>query len=230
MPRPFQPDEVAEVVARYPRLALRTVDRVSGILDLHAEFEGVVVQDEFEIEICAHNPHSDHLPALYETGGRTQAVGARHGIKDLRDLHLNPDGTACVCPKQAEREKCPPGYTLLQYVEGLVVPYLYGLRRASDNRGIWPWPDLEHGALGLLEYYGRGGGVGGERELREVLGHFQLDRLWSDYRKQLHSPSAKRRCLCGSGRHFGQCHRDAFKGVERMRKLALEAKVPLEEP
>lgn len=218
----FREEEVGELHARYPGLALQAPGVVGGRLDLHAQFEDTCFADRFEITISVNNPHSSYLPALKEVGGRTKAIAAQHGVSDLRTLHRNFDDTACVCARQAERQKCPPGYTLLEYVEALVVPYLFGLCYFEDF-GRWPWPELSHGPLGLLECYARGEGAGTSDELNDVLANLRGAPNWNAFRKQLRSPSAKRACPCGSGKRFGLCHREAWKGIARMRELAAQA-------
>lgn len=222
MARPFTDDEIGELQRYYPGLSLKEPGVVGGVLDLHAQFGDTAFQDKFEIRISSENPNSDYLPALREVGGRTQAIATARGIRELKTLHRNSDDTACVCPVQAEREKCPLGYSLLHYVEQLVVPYLYGLCY-FEAHGIWSWPELSHGVLGLLEYYAAGGGMGTTEEVDEVLGRIRADAHSKEYQKQLRNPSAKRACPCGSGKRFGRCHREAWVGLNRMRQLLVKA-------
>src|SRR6266699_2415328 len=148
----FSELDVAEVRARYPELELRPDGALEGAVNVEAEYEGRRIVDRFFVKITASNPHSIRTPALYEIGGRTKGIGSKYRLRDLRSLHCNRDGSACVCVKQVEKQKFPPGSPLLVYVEELAIPYLYGLSR-YDQDGKWPWGDYSHGSLGLLEYH-----------------------------------------------------------------------------
>lgn len=214
MPAQFTDDEILEVRAKYPGLEAKGPGILEGEFRLHAEYEGLALEDCFAVRIKAHNPHSARLPALEEIGGRTKAIGSKYGISDLRMLHRNSDGTACVCVRQVELEKFPLGAPLMSYVENLVVPYLYGLS-FYDKHGKWPWPDYSHGGLGLLEFYADTTNERTREEFTEVLAALKSEPAWRDYYKQLKKPSSKRGCLCGSGKQFSRCHSRAWEGLKR---------------
>ncbi len=216
----FSEEEVAEVRAKYPALELKSPGVLEGVLKMQAEYEGLRVDDDFLVRITALNPHSNRIPALYEIGGRTEAIAKKRRVRDQRDLHRNVDGTACVCVKQVEKEKFPLGSHLLVFVEELAVPYLFGLNR-YDQGGEWPWKDYSHGSLGLLEFYAEDMQEQSRQDIAEILATIKQDPEWSEYRKQLRKPSSKRACLCGSGKSFGKCHSRAWHGVRHLR-AALE--------
>ena len=182
---------------------------------LNASFNDVLIQDVFDIRIVAGDDYPKFLPTLEEIGGRTQQIVTKYGIKDLRSLHRNPNGTACVCVKQMERRKFPFGSDLTVFVEELAVPYLYALSH-FDQTGKWPWGELSHGALGLLEFYADEGASSSEDELREVAALIKRDPMWRAYFKQARRPNGERRCLCGSKKRFRDCHPRAWKGVSRL--------------
>ncbi len=212
----FFEEEVAEVQARYPRLGQILPGIIEGVLDMHAEFGGKNIDDSFRIKISADNPTSAIIPAISETGGRTQAIAAANGIKDLRDLHYNPDyGTACVCVMQEEKRKFPPGSRLIVFIEELVVPYFYSLSHYEAHRH-WPWGEYSHGGLGLLEFHGEDKKDPSAADVFAIIHAFGRERLRSDYLRQLRKPSGKRDCLCGSGKAFFKCHKRALRGVWRL--------------
>lgn len=209
----FGEDEVREVTARHPGLRQTAPCVVEGQIEIHHRHGEDIRRDAFSIRITANNGTS-RVPALYEIGGRTEAVMLKHRFKDIRDLHKNPgDGTACVCVKQEEALRFPPGARLSTFVEELAVPYLYGLSYV-DEFGKWPWGEYEHGALGLLEYYADNPMQGDKQEIETVLTALKADDVWFRYRKQLTKPSAKRACICGSGKPFGACHPQAWRGLK----------------
>jgi hypothetical protein len=208
----FTEESIAEVLAAFPGLTRTEPIGVQGRVQLHASFRGRELKDLFAIRITPKSTYSSYLPALFETGGRTRAIARARGVRDLRDLHQNPDDrSACVCPPQLERVKCPPGSGLLVFMHELAIPYLYGLRYYQDN-GSWPWGEYGHGALGILECYGELG-CNSERSELDRLAHV-VRGAGPEYKKQMNRPSAKRACPCGSGTPFRDCHPPAWKGLK----------------
>lgn len=228
----FTAEEIAEVTGRYPRLGAVRDGVVEGILDLHAVFNSEERRDQFEVRIVAPPGYPDSVPSLTETGGRTAAIAARYGITDQSDLHRNPgDGSACLCVKQEERLRFPGGANLSRFVEGLVVPYLFGLSH-FDEYGKWPWPDRSHGALGTIEYYAEVAAEPSAGSIGETLDLLKVDPVWRELRKQLRKPSAMRICVCGSRKPISRCHKDAWAAILKlngdMRKLGLNFRAMLQ--
>ena len=209
--RAFSVDEVAEVQRKYPSLQLISAGVLEGILVMDADYAGRRISDSFKVRIASTD--SSRLPSLAEIGGRTESIAKKFRI-DTLDLHKNRDGTACVCVKQIEKLKFPPGSSLFHFVEELAVPYLYGLAR-NEKDGRWPWQDYSHGFLGLLEFYAEGQPTTAMEDFAEIVAIFRKEPGWRFIRKQLRkTPSAKRACLCGSGKPIGRCHRQVRKGIK----------------
>ena len=84
-----------------------------------------------------------------------------------------------------------------------------------------------NGGLGLLEFYADVEEEHSKEQYEEVV-HSLLayEDSAAQFRKQLRKPSAKRACICGSGRPFGKCHEEAWRGLKRMvtalRRLGLK--------
>ena len=129
----FTTEEMSAVKARYPRLGIEESGVVEGAFDLHAIYGGEERRDEFQVRVDAPPDYPNSMPSLRETGGRTEAIARKHGIEDLRDLHRNPGGRACVCVKQEERRRFPRGADLPHFIEELVVPYLFGLSHFDET-------------------------------------------------------------------------------------------------
>ena len=111
--------------------------------------------------------------------------------------------------------KFPSGARLLTFVEDLAIPYLYGLSYV-DEFGKWPWGEYSHGGLGILEYYADNPAQDAKQEFEGVLTSLRADGGWPGYHKQLRKPSSKRLCICGSGKAFGRCHRQAWHGLRSL--------------
>jgi hypothetical protein len=212
----FTAEEIAKVTAKYPGLKESSPGVVEGVLDMHAKFGDEELKDSFHVRITAKNPHSSRVPALYEIGGRVQAVALKHGVADLRDMHRNMDSTSCVCVKQRESEKFPSGSDLLTFIEDLAVPYLYWLSY-YDKHGQKPWSDYSHGTLGLIEFYADSTSEQTREDLEEAAQAIRNDAEWKKYSKLIRRPNRGQMCVCGSGRRFESCHPRVLEGAIRLR-------------
>ena len=203
------------IAERYPRLRLACDGAVEGMLDLHAVFAGEERKDAFAVRITASAVDPGAMPSLSETGGRTAAIAEKHGIEDLADLHRNPDGTACVCVKQDERNRFPCGAGLAHFLEELAVPYLFGLSH-FDEAGKWPWPYYSHGALGIAEYYGEASGSPSADGIAGTLNFLKQYQGWREFSRQIRKPSAMRMCICGSRKPISRCHKGVWAGLQKL--------------
>jgi hypothetical protein len=212
----FTIEEMAMIADRYPQLRLTDAGIVEGIFDLHAVFAGEERKDAFVVRIAPpDDPHG--MPSLIEIGGRTGAIAAKHGVKDLADLHRNPGGAACLCVKQDESNRFPDGAGLAHFIEELAVPYLFGLSHFGDN-GKWPWPDYGHGALGIAEYYGDAGDAPSPATVAATLDLLKQDSAWREFSRQIRRPSAMRRCVCGSRKPISRCHKGVWAAVQKLNR------------
>ena len=227
MPAAFSDEEISAVKTRYPGLDRTGPGAVEGTLEMNAVYDDQTLTDTFHVRITATNPNSDRVPALYEIGGRTEAIAEKYGFTDLRTLHRNMDGTACVCVKQVEKRKYPPGSDLFVFVEELAVPYLYGLVHYELHR-VWPWGDYSHGGIGVLEFYAEDATPQTTADIVEILPSIRKELNWKEYHKQLRMPSAERSCLCGSRKSLKKCHGKAWQGLVLLRseilRLGLDVK------
>jgi hypothetical protein len=176
----------------------------------------VRIKDRFRVRLTKANPLSNRMPALYQIGGRTDAIAAKWNRTDKRDLHRNLDGaSACVCVPQEETDKFPPGSDLPFFIDGLAHDYLYGLA-FFDHHGRWPWDERSHGSLGLLEFYADNTTPQTRETVGKIIPFFCKETNWRDFDKQLRRPSGQRPCLCGSGKPFSVCHPTAWQGLLRL--------------
>jgi len=212
----FDESEVTEVVARHPGLTQVSPGVLEGTIEINHQYGAMVRTDRFSIQVSAQNPNSSRLPALREVGGRSRVIVLKHRFEDVRAVHQNLiDGTACVCVKQEEIKRFPRGTSLLAFLDQLAIPYLFGLSYVEEF-GKWPWGEYSHGGLGLLEFYADDAGQISKEGFAEVLAALRADSNWSDYQRQLKKPSAKRACICGSGKAFGKCHHNAWRGLKNL--------------
>ena len=216
----FSDAEVRELRTRYRQIFRVAPNQLQGWLELDAVFDGVRVQDRFEVRIEASERYPEKAPTLEEIGGRTDLIKTKRGITSDSDVHRNSGRTACVCVEQREREKFPPGSTVLVFVEQLAVPYLYALSR-FEATGAWPWGDQSHGLLGMIEYYGESVSKNvTQDEIANFIGYLRRFPEWPQYSLQLESPDGTRKCVCGSEKAFGECHPRVVEGFRGLRTHA----------
>lgn len=217
---PVSDEEAAEeFLVGYPTLKRDGVHLWRGQLPIHASFENQERKDEFAIEIRTSPDHPTTVPFLREVGGRTSEIAAKHQLRDIRDLHYSlATQSACLCLKQEEAIRFPPGSTLTTFVRELAVPYLYGLSY-FDAHGSWPWAEYSHGVLGTLEYASTNTCT--EALLSEVAAQVGSEKFAADLRKQFRRLIDNARCPCGSGKPFRRCHIQARRGLIRLRHAAL---------
>lgn len=92
--------------------------------------------------------------------------------------------------------------TILDYIDLLVVPYLYGYSY-FEKHGDLPFGELEHGKAGLLKEYAKLFGVTSEKA---VPGLIQMASM----KKRV---ANKYPCPCGSGKRLGKCHNRQVNAV-----------------
>jgi len=214
----FSQKEISLVQAKFPKLRLEQQGIWKGDLDFFAEYEGYQIKDSFKVCIVVPDTYLAQLPFLTEVGGRTQAIAQKYKITDLRRLHCNPRqyNTACLCAKQEEKIKFPPGSNLTFFIEGLVIPYLFGLSY-FEKHGKWaPWGEYSHGGLGILECHAEYPDNITEQDIRDIAKILRAEENWKGYSKQLRKPSSRKFCICGSRKPFVECHKLAWQGLERL--------------
>lgn len=209
----FSEDEVSTLTSAFPGLKLINKHAIEGTLSFYKEDRDYRIQDSYEIGIVAPKEYPLKIPLLFERGGRTQRIAEKHGLKDIRDLHYNT-GTksACLCVKQEERMRFPEGSNLVDFINNLAIPYLYGLSY-FDEQGMWPWGERSHGVLGLLEFYAENPARITKEDIEDTAESFRSDLNWKEYSRQLQKPMANRPCTCGSKKLFSECHTKAWKGL-----------------
>jgi hypothetical protein len=226
-PHEFSEEEIAQVTSVFPGLKLISKYALEGIIEFYKEDRDYRIKDSYKIAIMASKGYPTKIPLVFERGGRTQSIADRYHLKDIRDLHYNTElKSACVCVKQEEKIMFPPGSNLVDFINNLVIPYLYGLSY-FEEQGRWPWGERSHGVLGLLEFYAESSDELTKSSIEEVSETFRKDPNWKEYSKQLQKPRKDRACPCGSKKAFSKCHSKAWQGLlnlkENLTRLGLKA-------
>ena len=192
----------AELIKKYDHL---TLDRphgtlaVQGLLEFEASHEEIQVQDSFHIKLVIPRDYNKTPPKAYETGGRIP-----------KDFHTYSDGSLCLAPPIEIRRKFSESPTLLEFVESLLIPYLFSFSYWKDH-GHMPYGDLPHGSEGIMQYYFETFKVSSEFIVLKFLKILAIE----NYR-------GHHECPCGGGLKIRQCHGESllrYKGLQSRREF-----------
>ncbi|HUU96350.1 MAG TPA: hypothetical protein VM487_11465 [Phycisphaerae bacterium] len=179
--------QMKAVRALFPDLCLEQAEDgrfvVRGSLGFQTQRDGKVVEAEYEIEINIPDTYPQSPPVVRETGGKIP-----------EDFHTNGDTTRCLGVPLEVRMRFSEHATLIHYLTGQVVPFLFSHAYFSLY-GDMPFGERPHGAAGLLDFYKELLGV--EQDL-VVLGFL---RILADDDYKGHVP-----CPCGRGLILRKCH------------------------
>jgi hypothetical protein len=214
--------------------------RLSGLLDFDFTYDGPLalgiamsfpdfdsqIRDSYDIEVFFDKPPRPYskIPRIRETGGRIETTRRQRGIIHPGDMHIIDDGDICLCTPVDEPLYFTDGFTLDQYITKLVIPFLYG-QAFFEKYGVWPLEGRGHGVIGILESYAEAAGRGQKLDPLQVKS--MLDIADNKSIAPVHDnivrshlilegsvlPNADEKCVCGSGKRFGNCHPQAYKGI-----------------
>ncbi len=210
---------------KYPNLSLQD-GRVVGSVEFAATYNmetgnflildgttpntigGIRLEGRFDIRI-EQREHKifSKLPALFI-----------EGINSIPDRHFNPnDKSACLCSPLEEEEFLNPEFNFVKFFRELVIPFIYGqVFYSSYNR--WPWDEYAHGALGLLQSYGKQFQQIDKDAVMQFVSYLQHDKDWIRYKDLLSYPRpSKQKCPCGSGNKFRDCHNLELQALTQLK-------------
>lgn len=177
------------------------------------------IRDAYEIEIKFEKNTNSTLPQVRETGNRLNLLAKKLSI-DLRDLHVQPNESLCLCARQDEVRKMPHGFNIETLFFELIYPFFYS-NTYFERYNRRPWKDLSHGILGTLEFYWRtkeDNNLPLIEATKEALKEDQS--VWprvENYLVNIAKP-ANAKCLCGSGTKFSNCyHQEALSGLLKLK-------------
>lgn len=188
-----------EVLLRYPGLRVVPFSGEGLKLDGEIHFnatgpDGQTVEDRYKVELLVPLEFPEEAPLARETGGRI-----------ARTFHKLEGNHLCLGSPTELRIRLMTSPSLLGFVEGIVIPYLFG-HTYYQTHGVMPFGELEHGSDGLLQHFASLFGVPSPRVAVEFVRLASLRRRLAN----------RRECPCGSGRRLGRCHN---RTVNRLRNL-----------
>lgn len=163
---------------------------VSGPLPFEASSDGFpLIADSFDLELAIPADYPEHLPSVRETSGKIEGTYE----------HLYLDGTMCLGVPVEERRIFSREPSLIGFVNGLVVPYLYSYCYHKQH-GTYPFGDQLHGNAGILRHYMDALKLNDELAALAVIS-FLFE----------HGYRGHHACPCGSGRTVRNCHGEALR-------------------
>lgn len=175
--------------------------------------EGVRIQDEFEIQI---EFGATYLPQVFETGGRIER-NVQDKKMSLSDLHVNGDGSACLCVKTEEKLRLPESANLSNFFYDLLIPFFYA-QSYFEKKYTWPWGQYDHGVFGLLEWYADNP-IEDRGEFTRFLDLLSAQAHWHKIKMMMtRKKGAKGHlpCICGSRQKIRECHQYAWRGIKNL--------------
>lgn len=176
-----------ELAEQYPELVLTGGNYdtwvAQGMLEFSATYEGVSIEDKFQIEFTLLKDYPDVPPIAKETGGRIP-----------KEFHKNPDGSLCLGAPLEVRMKFTKNPSLLGFVNEQVIPFLYSYCY-FEQHGEMPFGELSHGGEGILEYYTQLFNVSSDIIAIELL------KILAENNYKGHHE-----CPCRSGKRIRDCH------------------------
>ena len=129
-------DQIIDLRKKYPYL-YKDTSSLKGTVFIEKD----EIKDDYEIEIFIPDDYSKSIPYVKEIGGKIAVT-----------FHHNPDGTLCLETPLAILEIFRQEETLLNFVDNLIVPYLYSYSY-YQLKGQMPFGEWAHGTNGIIADY-----------------------------------------------------------------------------
>lgn len=206
-------DDDEWLLIKHPELET-SGNKISGMLRFcDYQIKSEPFTDAYEIVIYFSS--IEQFPVIIETGNR---------IEKSPDRHINGDGTTCICGPFGKLSYEQNNPTIEKLFSEYIVPY-FASQTYYDKYGNWPFGELSHGALGVLEDI--------SEHWPTTLGNefliFALQQVSTQCRKsekellrkmivEKAKIKAHKNCICLSGNRFSECHKYAFTAILKLRK------------
>lgn len=166
---------------------LEGLPALSGILSIK---NGTEIIDTYSVKIIPQPDYPNRFPSVFETMGK---------IPNNIDWHVFSDGHFCLCTIPEELLKCKKGFSLFDFIETEVKPYLFN-QTFRREYGFFNH-ERKHGFEGELDSY------------MEILGMNNIMdiALFFNFLIKRNEQSRTEKCFCGSGKKYRHCHRFQYR-------------------
>ncbi len=177
------------------------------------------IYDRYELDIALIEAKNSILPETREIGGRIENLRSKLNLK-IQDLHAYPDYMLCLCARQAEESYFPKKFNLPDFIQQLVIPFLYSNSFFEQNN-TRPWGEHGHSGLGTLEYYMDQQKFGDKKLVTSTLHALDEDTntnssSYFSYLQRIDIPGHLD-CVCGSKKRISKCHPNALIGLRKLK-------------
>ena len=156
---------------------------ISGTISLDDPDTGKI-WESYSVRIIIPSLYPKELPSIYETGNKIP-----------KERHINNDGSCCLAPTVEMWLILGSSYTLIDFIDKLVIPYLANQKLVECGQG-WNNGEYAHGGKGLLEYYKVSLKINKTDAVLNCLNNL----------KKISTIRKSATCYCGSGIKFKDCH------------------------
>lgn len=144
------------------------------------------IEDSFELVIKVPNDFPRSVPIVEEVGGKIP----RHNT-----YHINPDNTLCLGSPLRLLINVSKNPSLIEFIELLVIPYLYAVSYKLKNKGDFIFGELAHGLNGQISDYESLFNVKGKLAVTNALKALSIKKRVAN----------KKKCPCGCDTRLGTC-------------------------
>ena len=174
----------------YPGMRVRpyTSDilRLEGDFSFRADYEdGAIIEDAYRLQVDVSRQFPIDIPRVMELDER---------IPRRAEYHVSNEGTLCLGSSLRLHLIAITALDLTEFIQCSVVPYLYA-NSYREQEGVYPFGELAHGAVGLLDDYAQILGLNRPEQAAEGIALIAMKRRLAN----------KRRCPCGCGLRLGAC-------------------------
>lgn len=180
-------EQYKELSQTHPGLVLTWKDGlgiVEGEIEFSRTFNGILIEDNYDILICLYPDYPESLPIVLETAGRIP-----------QGFHKFNQGNLCLGALTEIKLLFRRNPRLLYYVDVFLVDYLFSYSYFSKYNRM-PYGERSH-KKGTLESYMDQLQVTDTKVIRAFL------KLLSGDQSKYHGANP---CLCNSGRKGADCH------------------------
>ena len=200
-------EDIEWIQTQYPKMKIcENQKAIQGELIFSRGYKGQDISDSYEVKISLEIEDGTILPKVYEISNKI-TVMAKENNKEMSDLHINPDGSFCLCIPEKEEELFENEFTIKEFFKKSLEPFLFQMSFYAKNSYL-PWGEYAHGYLGHIETYAEGK-IDFDK-LSLLLNKDDILRVMNTNRQSI--------CLCGSGKKLRKCHPLIFKGINKMKR------------
>ena len=178
---------------------------LSGQVECNREYEGVSIKSVYFLEINFEAKEGSILPQVKESHSKIKKISEELELPVV-DLHINNDGTICLCIYEKEKDYFPNNFSLKVFFEKILEPYLYWISFYQKYKKP-PWEGYAHFELGHLELYIENG-----ISINDLKKRISMEKLL-DYKKY----KGHHLCPCGSGKKLRNCHKLLYNSVYKLK-------------